>query len=73
MRTQWPMVLTYMHSWMYQVHSSIKAANMFFLCSMQLFYAKGRCNNVIDHVSIEPISAESSTAMANSVSPMVQS
>ena len=22
---------------------------------MQLFYAKGRCNNVIDHVSIEPI------------------
>ena len=28
---------------------------MFFLCSMQLFYAKGQCNNVIDHVSIEPI------------------
>ena len=22
---------------------------------MQLFYAKGRCNNVIGHVSIEPI------------------
>ena len=70
MRTQWPMVLTYMHSWMYQVHSS--KLQTCFLCSMQLFYAKGRCNNVIDHVSIEPI-VQSSTAMANSVSPMVQS
>ena len=36
------------------VSSSSSKLQTCFLCSMQLFYVKGRCNN-IDHVSIEPI------------------
>ena len=57
----------------YQVVFIAKAANMFFYVACNYFIYKGRCNNVIDHVSIEPIVQSRQLSMANSVSPMVQS